>query len=115
MVVRRPFENGEEQMSSTQVAPRKRQRNVTSIAPALALLARQMQAKRVAELMGVSAATILNWMDWSWKYRDRIEPYLFEHYPDLTQEQWDGLWTRIARRRAKRERRIDFASLLAKE
>jgi hypothetical protein len=102
-------------MPSTEAAPRKRRRDVTSIAPALVLLAQKAQAKRVAELMGVSAATILNWMDWSWKHRDRIQPYLYEHYPDLTQEQWDELWARIARRRAKRERRTDFESLLAKE
>ncbi len=102
-------------MSSTQVAQRKRQRNVESIAPALALLAQQAQAKQVAQITGVSAATILNWMDWAWNHREQVESYLFEHYPDLTQEQRNGLWTRIARRRAKRERRTDFGGLLTKE
>jgi hypothetical protein len=65
--------------------------------------------------MGVSAATVLNWMDWAWKHRDQIESYLHGHYPDLTQQQWDGLWTRIARRRARRERRLDLGGVLAKE
>ena len=102
-------------MSLTQAASRKRQRSVTSIAPALVLLAQQAQAKQVAQQIGVSAATILNWMDWAWKHRDQVESYLIEHYPDLTQAQRDGLWTRIARRRAKRERRADFRSLLSKE
>jgi hypothetical protein len=113
MVLRQPSENGEQQMSFTQVAPPKRQRNVESIAPALVLLAQQQQAKEVARQMGVSSATILNWMDWAWRRRDQVEPYLLEHYPQLTREQWDGLWTRIARRRAKRERRVDFTSLLS--
>lgn len=102
-------------MSWMQAAPHKHQRNVESIAPALALLAQQVQAKQVADSMGISAATVLNWMDWAWRHRCQIESYLFEHYPDLTQEQWAGLWTRIARRRAKRERRLDFQTLLAKE
>ena len=96
-------------------APPKRQRKVESIAPALALLAREAHAKHVADTVGVSAATILNWMDWAWKHRRQTETYLREHYPDLTQEQMDGLWTRIARRRAKRERRLDFDSLLSRE
>lgn len=102
-------------MPLAQTVPGKRQRNIESIAPALALLAQGTQAKRVAQLMDVSAATVLNWMDWAWKYRDRIEPYLSEHYPHLTPEQWDYLWMRIARRRDKRERRIDFAGLLARD
>jgi hypothetical protein len=104
-----------EQMSSTQVASRKRQRSVTSIAPALVLLAQQVQAKQAAQHVGVSAATILNWMDWAFRHHDQVESYLIEHYPDLTQAQRDVLWTRIARRRAKRERRVDFEGLLSKE
>lgn len=99
---------------SLKAAPRRRQRNVESIAPALALLAQGAQAKRAAQLMSVSPATILNWMDWAWKYREKVEPYLLEQYPDLTQQQWDHLWTRIDRRRAKRERRTDFEGLWAK-
>ncbi len=102
-------------MSSTQVASRKRQRSVTSIAPALVLLAQQVQAKQAAQHVGVSAATILNWMDWAFRHHDQVESYLIEHYPDLTQAQRDVLWTRIARRRAKRERRVDFAGRLSKE
>ncbi len=102
-------------MPSTQAVPPKRQRSAESIAPALVLLAQQMQAKQVAQQMGVSSATVLNWMDWAWRHRDQVEPYLLKHYPQLTQEQWTGLWARIARRRAKRERRIDFASLLSGE
>ena len=102
-------------MSSTQVASRRRRRSVTSIGPALALLAQQVQAKQAAQLTGVSAATILNWMDWAWKHHDQVDAYLIEHYPDLTQAQRDGLWARIARRRAKRERRIDFESFRSKD
>jgi hypothetical protein len=102
-------------MSSTPSASRKRRRNVESIAPALVLLAQQEQAKQVAQRMGVSSATALSWMDWAWKHRDEVEPYLAENYPDLTQAQLDDLWTRIARRRARRERRVDFRGILAQE
>jgi hypothetical protein len=102
-------------MSSTPFASPRRQRNLESIAPALVLLAQQVQAKQVAERMGVSSATVFGWMDWAWKQRDEVEPYLIEHYPDLTEAQRDGLWTRIARRRARRERRTDFEGILSKE
>jgi hypothetical protein len=102
-------------MSLKQATPHKRQRNVTLVAPALVLLAQQLHAKQVAQTMGVSAATILNWMDWSWRRRDQIDAYLMEHYPDLTPAQREALWTRIARRQAKRERRVDFEGLLSRE
>lgn len=92
-----------------------RQRRVESVAPALALLAREERAKMVAAQMGVSAATILNWMDWAWKRRAQIEPYLRQNYPSVTPDEWDRLWERIARRQARRQRRFDFASLLARE
>jgi len=115
VILLKPSKNGEQQMATTPAAPQKRQRSAESIAPALVLLAQQQQAKEVARQMGVSSATILNWMDWAWRHRDRVEPYLLEHYPLLTQEQRDGLWARIARRRAKRERRVDFAGLLSAE
>jgi hypothetical protein len=105
---------GEQQMSWIASAPRKRQRSAEAIAPALALLAQQMEARRVAGTMGVSTATVLNWMDWAWKNRVQVEPYLHGRYPDLTQQQWDGLWLRIARRRARRERRLDLVSVLAR-
>jgi len=102
-------------MSSRPVAARKRQRNVESLAPALILLAEGKQAKDVARQMGVSSATILNWMDWAWRHRDQVESHLREHHPQVSQEQRAALWARIARRRAKRERRVDFASLLTRE
>jgi hypothetical protein len=85
------------------------------VAPALVLLAQRVQAKQVAQVVGVSPATILNWMDWAWRRHDEVESYLIEHYPDLTRAQRDDLWTRIARRLARRERRIDFESVLSLE
>jgi len=92
---------------------RRRPRKVETIAPALALLAQGVYAKQVAESVGVSTATILTWMDWGWKHRHETEAYLRKHYPDLSEEDLAGLWARVARRRAKRERRLDFTDVLA--
>nr|MBC7245180.1 helix-turn-helix domain-containing protein [Chloroflexota bacterium] len=100
---------------ATKKEPRKRKRSVASIAPALALLAQGQHATQVASTVGVSTTTILNWMDWAWKHRQELDAYLDKHYPDLTKEQVAGLWERIARRRIKRERRLDFESLLLPE
>lgn len=100
---------------ATKKRPRERRRNVECIAPALALLAQGQHATQVASATGVSAATILNWMDWAWGRRQELDAYLREHYPELTEEQLAGLWKRIARRRTKRERRLDFRSLLTRE
>jgi len=109
-----PVTNRQQKVSWLPREPRKRQRSAEAIAPALALLAQQVQATRVADALGVSAATVLNWMDWAWKHRDQIDAYLHGQYPELTQQEWDSLWRRIARRRARRERRLDLSSVLAR-
>jgi hypothetical protein len=88
----------------------RRGRNVECIAPALVLLAEGAPAIEAAEQIGVSAATILNWMDWAWKHRRETENYLVENCSHLTGDQMAALWARIARRRAKRERRSDFGT-----
>ncbi|MBC7233639.1 MAG: hypothetical protein H5T68_10425 [Chloroflexi bacterium] len=94
-------------------ARRRRPRTVESVAPALVLLAQGHYASQVAKAVGVSAATVLNWMDWAWKHRQELDVYLREHYPDLSEGQIASLWQRIARRRFKRQRRLDFQSLLS--
>ncbi|MGC8787855.1 MAG: hypothetical protein ACP5Q1_10560 [Anaerolineae bacterium] len=96
-----------------QRAPRKRRRSVELVAPALALLAQGQYAERVAQAVGVSTATVLNWMDWAWKHRQELDIYLRKHYPDLSEEEIAALWLRIERRRIKRQRRLDFRSLLS--
>jgi len=90
----------------------KRLRKVERIAPALVALAGGAYTAEVAQASGVSTVTVLNWMDWSWKHRAETELYLREHYPELTQEQIESLWTRIQRRRAKRQRRLDLTGML---
>jgi hypothetical protein len=82
---------------------------VERTAPALALLAQGAYASDAAEAVGVSVATVLNWMDWAWKHRDEVNAHLHENYPELGEEQLAHLWERIERRRSKRERRLDFA------
>jgi hypothetical protein len=87
----------------------KRRLTVERVAPALAVLARGSYAREAAELAGVSVATVLNWMDWAWKHRDEVDAYLRESHPDLGEDRIKHLWERIERRRARRQRRRDFA------
>ncbi len=91
--------------------PKSKKRRLTAerTAPALALLARGAYAREAAEVAEVSVATVLNWMDWAWKNRSRVEPYLRQHYPDLGDEELAHLWKRVERRRSRRERRSDFS------
>ncbi len=100
-------------MSETAQKQPRRRRSVESVAPALALLAQGQYASQVANALSTSTATILNWMDWSWKHRQELDRYLREHYPDLSEEQIAYLWERIMRRRAKRQRRLDFRRLIS--
>ena len=97
-------------MATTPMRKREKRRlSAERTAPALALLARGAYAREAAELAGVSVATVLNWMDWAWKNRRRVDAYLREHHPDLLDEQLAHLWERIERRRIRRERRSDFS------
>ena len=75
----------------------------------MAMLAQRNFANQVAEACGVSAATMLNWMDWAWRHRDEVDSHMKKHHPELTADQTKGLWYRISRRRAKRERRLDLS------
>ncbi|MEM4724910.1 MAG: hypothetical protein QXP01_07855 [Candidatus Hadarchaeum sp.] len=100
-------------MSETAQKQPRRRRSVESIAPALVLLAQGQYASQVADALNTSTATILNWMDWAWKHRQELDRYLRERYPDLSEEQIAHLWGRIMRRRAKRQRRLDFRRLLS--
>lgn len=101
-------------MSETvQNKPRRRHRTVESIAPAMALLAQGQYTNQVAEAVGVSTVTVLNWMDWAWKHRQELDSYLREHYPNLSEGEIASLWLRIERRRMRRQRRLDFRRLLS--
>jgi transposase len=94
---------------SPKTKPKKRRLTVERTAPALALLARGAYAREAAELAEVSVATVLNWMDWAWRNRSKVEAYLREHYPDLGDEELVQLWKRVERRRIRREKRTDFS------
>lgn len=83
------------------------------IAASLVALARGAYTAEVARAAGVSTVTVLNWMDWSWKHRAETEEYLRQHFPDLRDEELQGLWNRIRRRRAKRQRRLDLTGVLS--
>ena len=90
-------------------------RKLERIAPALVALARGAYTAEAAQGSAVSTVTVLNWMDWSWKHRAEAEQYLRERYTDLTPEQLASLWTRIERRRAKRQRRLDVTGMLTRK
>ncbi|KPL22971.1 MAG: hypothetical protein AMJ93_05805 [Anaerolineae bacterium SM23_84] len=87
----------------------KRRLTIERVAPALVVLAQGSYAREAADLAGVSVATVLNWMDWAWKHRDEVDAYLRESHPDLREDRLKHLWERIERRRARRQRRRDFA------
>lgn len=91
--------------------PKKKGRRLTieRTAPALALLAQGAYAREAAELAGVSVATVLHWMDWAWKHRNKVDAHLRQRHLHLSEEELCSLWERIERRRARRERRADFS------
>ena len=103
-------------MPPTSDAPQyQRPRKLERIGPALVSLARGTYTADVARASGVSTVTILNWMDWSWKHREETEAYLREFHPDVSEAELSSLWTRIERRRAKRQRRLDLTSVLSEK
>ena len=85
------------------------------VAPAFVLLAQGSYAREVARSMEVSTTTILNWMDWGWKNQRKTDTYLREHYADLSEEELAILWTRMRRRRGKRQRRLDVTDVLSSQ
>jgi hypothetical protein len=97
------------------VAPRRQPLTIERIAPALILVAEGGYARKVARSMGVSTTTVLNWIDWAWEHRPKVEAYLHEHYPDLSEESLEQLWARMRRRQEKRRRRLDVRDVLSGE
>jgi hypothetical protein len=98
---------------SDTASPRRQPLTIERLAPALILVAEGGYARRVARSVGVSTTTILNWMDWAWEHRPKVEAYLHEHYPDVSEETLEQLWARMRRRQEKRRRRLNVRDVLS--
>ena len=108
-------DRGNNMKAPQKVRRQRRPLTLERVAPAFVLLAQGAYAREVAQTMSVSTTTILNWMDWGWKNQRKTDMHLREHYPNLSEEELAHLWTRMRRRRGKRQRRLDVTDVLTPE